>query len=104
LNPISYAFTEAHEKLYDYIVDCDNVEIASPTYFSQPTGKLLDVCSRFQTYFAPKYFRNQIPAIKPKKGAVILVGGGDGNPEDTYKTVCTLPMLQRFILWLVVLT
>ena len=77
-------------EIYDYIVDCDNVVIASPIYFSQPTGKLLDVCSRFQTYFAAKYFRNQPLSIKPKKGAIILVGGGDGNPEDAYKTACTI--------------
>ena len=75
---------------YDYIADCDNVVIATPIYFSQPTGKLLDVCSRFQTYFSAKHFRNQTPIIKPKKGAVILVGGGDGNPEDAYKTACTI--------------
>ena len=77
-------------EIYDYIAGCDNVVIASPIYFSQPTGKLLDICSRFQTYFAAKHFRNQTPIIKPKKGAVILVGGGDGNPEDAYKTVCTI--------------
>ena len=75
---------------YDYIADCDNVVIASPIYFSQPTGKLLDVCSRFQTYFSAKHFRDQKPFIKQKKGAVILVGGGDGNPDDAYKTVCTI--------------
>lgn len=77
-------------EIYDYIVDCDNVVIATPIYFSQPTGKLLDVCSRFQTYFAAKHFRNQAPFIKPKKGVIILVGGGDGNPEDAYKTASTL--------------
>lgn len=77
-------------EIYDYIVECDNVVIASPIYFSQPTGKLLDVCSRFQRYFAAKYFRNEAPIIKPKKGAVILVGGGDGNPEDAYKTASTI--------------
>lgn len=77
-------------QIYDYIVDCDNVVIASPIYFSQPTGKLLDVCSRFQTYFAAKYFRKQTLAIKPKKGAVILVGGGDGNTRDAYNTICTI--------------
>ncbi|MBQ7043566.1 MAG: flavodoxin family protein [Clostridia bacterium] len=77
-------------EIHDYIANCDNIVIASPIYFSQPTGKLLDVCSRFQTYFAAKHFRNQTPFINPKKGAVILVGGGDGNPEDAHKTVCTI--------------
>ncbi len=84
------AIKDEMTEIYDYIIDCENVVIASPIYFSQPTGKLLDVCSRFQTYFAAKHFRNQTPIIKPKKGAVILVGGGDGNPEDAYKTACTI--------------
>lgn len=74
-------------EIYDYIKDCDNVVISSPIYFSQPTGKLLDVCSRFQTYFVARHFRNQTPPIKPKKGAVILVGGGDGNPQKAYETL-----------------
>ncbi len=85
-----YSINDEMTKIYDYIVDCDNVVLASPIYFSQPTGKLLDICSRFQTYFAVKYFRNQTPIIKPKKGAIILVGGGDGNPEDAYATACTI--------------
>lgn len=74
--------------IHKYIADCDNIVIASPVYFSQPTGKLLDVCSRFQKYFAARYFRNKMPEIKPKKGAVILVGGGDGTPQKAYETLC----------------
>ena len=77
-------------EIYNYIEDCDNIVIASPIYFSQPTGKLLDVCSRFQTYFATNFFRKETISIKSKKGAVILIGGGDGNPEEAYKTVCTI--------------
>lgn len=75
-------------EIYKYITHCDNIVIASPIYFSQPTGKLLDVCSRFQTYFAQKYFHNEATEIKPKKGAVILVGGGDGNPVKAHETLC----------------
>lgn len=82
------AINDEMVEIYDYIEDCDNVVIASPIYFSQPTGKLLDVCSRFQTYFAAKHFRNKVPLIKSKKGAVILVGGGDGNPQKAYETLC----------------
>lgn len=77
-------------EIYEYIIDCDNVVIASPVYFSQPTGKLLGLCSRFQTYFAAKHFRNQTLSIKPKKGAVIFVGGGDGSSENAYNTACTI--------------
>lgn len=82
------AINDEMAEIYDYIETCDNVVIASPIYFSQPTGKLLDVCSRFQTYFAAKHFRNKVPLPKAKKGAVILVGGGDGNPQKAYDTLC----------------
>ena len=82
------AINDEMTEIYDYIEICDNVVIASPIYFSQSTGKLLDVCSRFQTYFAAKHFRNKVPLPKAKKGAVILVGGGDGNPQKAYDTLC----------------
>ncbi len=74
------------QELYAYIKDCDNVLIASPIYFSELTGKLLDLGSRLQTYFCAKYFRKEEPIIKSKKGAVILVGGGDGNINNPYDT------------------
>ena len=74
-------------EIYEYLVDCDNVVFATPIYFSQPTGKLLDVCSRFQKYFVSKYFQEKAPIIKQKKGAVILVGGGDGKPDSAYETL-----------------
>lgn len=78
------------QDIYNYIQVCDNIIIASPIYFSELTGKLLDVGSRLQTYFSARYFRNEKPIIKPKKGAVILVGGGDGNMDKAYDTACTL--------------
>lgn len=53
-------------------------------------GKLLDVCSRFQRYFAAGYIRGKKPEIKPKKGAIILVGGGDGSPKKAYETLHTI--------------
>ncbi len=83
----SCAINDEMAEIYDYIETCDNVVIASPIYFSQPTGKLLDVCSRFQIYFAAKHFRNKVPLTKAKNGAVILVGGGDGNPQKAYDTL-----------------
>ncbi len=64
--------------------------IASPVYFSELTGKTLDVGSRLQTYFCASAFRKEKPIPKVKKGAVILVGGGDGNMEKAFGTACTL--------------
>ncbi len=74
----------------EHIQECDNILIASPIYFSELTGRLLDVGSRLQTYFCARFFRKEEPILKPKKGAVILVGGGDGHMEKAYGTACTL--------------
>lgn len=54
-------------EIYDYIVGCDNVVIASPIYFSQPTGKLLDICSRFQTIFQQSIFVTKHPQSNQRK-------------------------------------
>lgn len=78
------------QDIYSYIQKCDNILIASPIYFSQLTGKLLDIGSRLQTYYCARYFRNEEPVAKNKKAAVIVVGGGDGNVNKSYETACTL--------------
>lgn len=78
------------QAVYGYIQECDNVLIASPIYFSELTGKLLDVGSRLQTYFSARFFRGETPIPKAKKGAVILAGGGDGAPDKAYGTARTL--------------
>lgn len=78
------------QEVYEYIMECDNILIASPIYFSELTGKLLDVGSRLQTYFCARFFRKEEPVLKSKKGAVILVGGGDGHMDTAYSTACTL--------------
>ena len=78
------------QDIYKYIQECDNILIASPLYFSELTGKLLDVGSRLQTYFCARFFRNEEPIVKSKKGAVILVGGGDGHIDKAYGTACIL--------------
>lgn len=84
------AIQDEMQEVYDYIQECDNILIASPIYFSEITGKLLDVGSRLQTYFCARFFRKEVPIEKEKRGAVILVGGGDGHLEKAYETACTL--------------
>lgn len=84
------AILDEMQEVYDYIQECDNILIASPIYFSELTGRLLDVGSRLQTFFCARFFRNVIPIEKTKKGAVILVGGGDGHMDKAYETACTL--------------
>ncbi len=46
--------------------------------------------SRLQTYFCARFFRNEEPIAISKKGAVILVGGGDDHIDKAYSTACTL--------------
>ena len=82
-------------ELYAYIQECDNILIASPIYFSELTGRLLDVGSRLQTYFSARFFRGETPIRKPKKGAVILVGGGDGRIERANDTARMLLRLMN---------
>lgn len=84
------AIEDEMQEIYDYIQVCDNVVIASPIYFSELTGRLLDVGSRLQTYFCARFFRKEEVIPKSKKGAVILVGGGDGHMDKAYETACTL--------------
>ena len=86
------AIRDEMQEVYSYIEDCDNIVIASPIYFSELTGKLLDVGSRLQTYYCARFFRKETPIAKTKKGAVILVGGGDGKPERAFETA-------RLLLW-----
>lgn len=84
------AIDDEMQQIYAYIQECDNILIASPIYFSELTGKLLDVGSRLQTYFCARFFRKEEPVAKAKKGAVVLVGGGDGHMDKPYETACTL--------------
>ena len=64
-----------------YADDFDSVVIASPVYMSNLTGPVLNFASRFQVYFAASRILKSPVRRRPKKGALILVGGGDGGAE-----------------------
>ena len=87
--PGEYKIVNAYQCDVSPCVDC-RILIASPVYFSELTGKLLDLGSRLQTYYCAAFFRKEKPIPKEKKGAVILVGGGDGHMEKAYSTARTL--------------
>lgn len=74
------------QDIYNTIETCDNIIIASPIYFSELTGRLLDVASRLQTYYYGMQKNGGHPVKKPKRGAVILVGGGEGDAQIAYDT------------------
>ena len=66
---------DAMQNLYGSIDSYDNIVIASPLYFSEISGPLLSVFSRFQPYFYSKYTRHETPFKKSKNGIIILTGG-----------------------------
>lgn len=84
------AIDDGMGEIYEYIRECDNILIASPIYFSELTGRLLDLGSRLQTFFCARHFRGVEPVPSPKRGAVILVGGGDGHMDKAYDTARAL--------------
>lgn len=61
----------------------DNIIVATPLYYNQPTGMLMAMMSRTQIFF------NSHKKLKPKNGYVIVVGGGDSviNSADAEKTI-----------------
>lgn len=74
----------------DYLMACDNVLIASPIYFSELTGSLLSLLSKTQSFWAARHFRSEVLITKPKKGGIILVGGGDGTMKKAEETARTI--------------
>ena len=80
------AIDDGMREIYACIEECDNAVIASPIYFSELTGKLLDVGSRLQTYFCSTVLRGEAAPGKPKRGGVILCGGGTGSADKAFST------------------
>ena len=80
------AVQDGMQSVYRLIQESDNIVIASPVYFNELTGRLLDVISRCQMYFCAAHFQGVRLITKKKKGAVILVGGGLGTEETALKT------------------
>ena len=67
------------EEIYSFTRDCDNILIASSVFFSELTPPLLGVLSRFQAFYCSRRFLGNEPVTKKKKGALLLMGGGDGD-------------------------
>lgn len=80
------AVKDGMQAVYAQVATADNIIIASPLHFSELSGPLLCVTSRFQTYYSAMYIRKEQPFIKTKKGGVILVGGGNGTLQTPYRT------------------
>jgi len=68
--------------VYKLLDEVDNIILASPLYFSELTGKLLDFASRLQYFFVLRCIRKDTKLKLKKKNAVLVItGGGDGSPQ-----------------------
>ena len=92
------AVKDAMQAVYDYLADCDAVVLASPVWFSSLSGPALDIGSRFQTYFARKFFRHLSYPLKRKRGVIVRVGGQPGTevgPIANAKTILGLANIAK---------
>lgn len=89
------SINDGMQRIYEDVRDCDSILIASPVYFSELTGRLLDVASRLQTFYCARAMRGEQPITKPKRGGVLLVGGGDGAPDRAHQTARMLLRLMN---------
>jgi len=85
-NDCRYCWTEGKCIIEDdmqiiYNDDFDIVIVASPMHMFGLPGPLINLTSRFQAYYAARRYANKKIDISPKKGVLILVGGGDGKPD-----------------------
>ena len=75
------------QTVYKQIDDADFIIIASPLYFSELSGSLLQFASRLQYYYASKYIRQEkVLHDKQRYGVVLLAGGGDGTVKSALST------------------
>lgn len=74
------------QSVYARLIEADNVVVASPVYFSELTGRLLDVMSRLQPGFYARRRGEAGFAGKARRGGILLAGGGSGSPEPAIAT------------------
>ena len=69
--------------------DYDVVVLASPLYMSFVTPPLFSVISRLNALWSNRYFLKRPDTLKPKKGILVLAGGGDGSPDPAVRIAKT---------------
>ncbi len=75
------AIKDNMQSVYTDVQTCDNLIIASPIFFSELTGPLLSLASRFQPWWCAKRFRSESVPLSKKNGLLLLTGGGSGKPD-----------------------
>lgn len=84
------AIQDKMQDIYAFLEDCDNFVIASPIWYSELSGPLLNLASRFQTYFVARMFRNEPYSVKRKRGVLLLAGAEPGTEIKATSTAHTI--------------
>lgn len=77
------AVRDGMSEVYRYFDECDSLVIASPVWFMTLTGTVINIASRFQTYWEAAHVRGE--RLKPKRGVIILTGGIEGSEAPAIK-------------------
>lgn len=77
------------ERIYRAAAEADVLVIASPLYFSTLTGRLLDLCSRFQALYMAR-IRGFAQGEAQKAGVVLLNGGGSTKDPAFALQTCSI--------------
>lgn len=79
----SCAIKDGMTPAYQWIDEADWIILASPVYFNEVTGSLLQFASRLQVFWMAVQKRQEVLLHqKDRKGAAVLVGGGPRRAED----------------------
>ena len=84
------AVKDGMQEVYSYLEECDNVVLASPVWFSSLSGPLLNIASRFQTFFAEKYIRGSRTGGRQRNGVLVLTGGEAGTEAAAARSAETI--------------
>lgn len=74
-------FSDDMQAVHEALLRCDAVVFASPLFYGELTGRLLDLASRFQVYYL-----GGNPLQRRIRGGVLLAGGGNGEPDAALRT------------------
>ena len=83
---LSCPMSDEMQEIYAYLLECDNLILASPVHYAELSSGLLKVASRFQIYSSVLIFRHETLPVKTKRAAFILAQGGSGGAERAYET------------------
>lgn len=79
-NNTGCSINDGMQEVYKLLNEVDNIILASPIYFSELTGQLLNFASRLQLFYVSRCIRkNKDFHLKMKNGVLVISAGGDSK-------------------------